>query len=112
MYAIEYGVQNSEGSWDAKIACDWCGWSAVWDCAAQQQHKGEEFQRYNCQKITGYKCGKSTSTIESYSLGCGKTTSTVDGYNVGCGKTTSTVTGYTLGCGKTTSTIESATIKY
>ena len=51
-------------------------------------------------------CGKTASTVESYSLGCGKTTSTIESYSLGCGKVTTTIEGYALGCGKTTSTIE------
>ena len=57
-------------------------------------------------------CGKSTSTIDSYNLGCGKTTSTIDSYNLGCGKTTSTIDSYNLGCGRTESTIDNYTITY
>ncbi len=56
-------------------------------------------------------CGKTTSTIDSYSLSCGKaqgdytcgkTTSTIDSYSLNCGKTQGDYL-----CGKTTSTIES-----
>ncbi len=56
-------------------------------------------------------CGKTTSTIDGYSLSCGKTQG-----DYTCGKTTSTIDSYSLNCGKnngdylcgkTTSTIES-----
>ncbi|TAH65340.1 MAG: hypothetical protein EWM47_11300 [Anaerolineaceae bacterium] len=65
----------------------------------------------NCGKTTSTienysrNCGKTTSTIVSYSRNCGKTTSTIENYSRNCGKTTSTIEGYTINCGKTTSTV-------
>lgn len=78
MYVTKKGTQNSGGSWDAPIQCDWCGGGDTWTAAAQQQHVGQEFPRYRCQRVTGYSCGKTTSTVEKYTLGCGKTTETIE----------------------------------
>ena len=60
----------------------------------------------------GLVCGKTTDTIESYSVGCGMTDSTVVGYALGCGMTTSTIVAYQPGCGMSDGQIIGANIVY
>ncbi|HWT75392.1 MAG TPA: hypothetical protein VN258_11850 [Mobilitalea sp.] len=67
---------------------------------------GANMPGFHCPR-TVLKCGKTTSTIVSYSINCGKTTSTIVSYSINCGKTTSTIVSYSMNCGKTTSTIVS-----
>ncbi len=66
-------------------------------CTEFKPSSGTTFTASNL--TTYYACGKTTSTIESYSLNCGITAGAYT-----CGKTTSTIDSYKKSCGKESGT--------
>ena len=60
-----------------RYTCSNCGTSSIQGDGVNDNGSPTIICSY-CQKIGYYKCGKSTSTIESYKLSCGKTTSTIE----------------------------------
>jgi len=114
-------TENCMTSTYRKYKCSYCGEERGWPTMQSIEESITQLEYgHSC---TGYVCGKTTSTVESYYINCGKTAgstiesyyvncgktagTTVDSYALSCGKTTSTVESYSLSCGKTTSTVES-----